>query len=229
MKSRCEPDFTFRVELIAPGAFNPDDDAEVWFENGEWRLERGDFRATWNRRAEGARFANRRIPIRSTPFCALRIRCLLARTGGFLLMPRARCETARLSCSPDCLKLEKRRSLAWRLPMWHCSPMKPRTCAAWTIDIWRTALLLPAIWESPGKNVSAPSPRFICSKRRTENRIDPIDPAARFVAFCATFSFSRTMTELVRLVFDSAFAFVASVPVYELSFFPDQRVWDLIG
>jgi hypothetical protein len=35
--------------------------------------------------------------------------------------------------------------------------------------------------------------------------------------------------ELVRLVFESACAFVAAVPVYRLSFFPDERVWDLIG
>jgi hypothetical protein len=35
--------------------------------------------------------------------------------------------------------------------------------------------------------------------------------------------------ELVRLVFESVCAFVAAVPVFQLSFFPDQRVWELIG
>jgi hypothetical protein len=35
--------------------------------------------------------------------------------------------------------------------------------------------------------------------------------------------------DLVRLVFESVCAFVATVPVFQLSFFPDQRVWELIG
>jgi hypothetical protein len=35
--------------------------------------------------------------------------------------------------------------------------------------------------------------------------------------------------DLVRLVFQSACDFVATVPVFQLSFYPDQRVWELIG
>ena len=40
---------------------------------------------------------------------------------------------------------------------------------------------------------------------------------------------AKAQAEMVRQVFESACAFVAAVPVFQLSFFPDQRVWDLIG
>jgi hypothetical protein len=35
--------------------------------------------------------------------------------------------------------------------------------------------------------------------------------------------------ETVKLVFSSAFDFVTRVPVRRLTFFPNQRVWDLIS
>src|ERR1017187_5484387 len=48
MKSEMRPEFTYRVELIPPGTFNPEDDAAVRMEDGEWRFERGDFQAPWS-------------------------------------------------------------------------------------------------------------------------------------------------------------------------------------
>ena len=62
-----------------------------------------------------------------------------------------------------------------------------------------------------------------------ENRIVPVDPAEAIRRLMRNILFFAHDPELVRMVFDSACAFVAAVPVYQLSFFPDKRVWDLIG
>jgi hypothetical protein len=35
-------------------------------------------------------------------------------------------------------------------------------------------------------------------------------------------------SELVEMVFRSAYEFLARVPVFRLRFYPDERVWDLI-
>jgi hypothetical protein len=62
-----------------------------------------------------------------------------------------------------------------------------------------------------------------------ENRITKIEPAEAIRRLLRNILFFAHDEELVRQVFESACAFVAAVPVYELSFFPDERVWDLIG
>jgi hypothetical protein len=81
----------------------------------------------------------------------------------------------------------------------------------------------------PGKNISAPIAALYLLAKSTENRISPVEPAEAIRRLMRNILFFAHDPELVRLVFQSACAFVAAVPVYQLSFFPDQRVWDLIG
>jgi hypothetical protein len=81
----------------------------------------------------------------------------------------------------------------------------------------------------PGKNVSAPIAAVYLLKKAQENRIETVDPAEAVRRLLRNILFFAHDKELVRLVFESACAFVAAVPVFELSFFPDDRVWDLIG
>jgi len=85
VKSEVRPGFTFRVDLVPPETFDPESDAEVWFENGEWRMERGDFRARWspeNCEGEISQSAN---PYSVDSVLRIAHTILLARTGGFLL------------------------------------------------------------------------------------------------------------------------------------------------
>src|SRR5208283_4187407 len=82
---------------------------------------------------------------------------------------------------------------------------------------------------APGKNISAPIAAVYLLKKAQENRIDEIDPAVAIQRILRNILFFAHQAELVRQVFEAACAFVAVAPVYELSFFPDQRVWELIG
>ncbi|MGA9427196.1 MAG: hypothetical protein WBV33_19110, partial [Terracidiphilus sp.] len=82
---------------------------------------------------------------------------------------------------------------------------------------------------APGENISAPIAALYLLKKAPQNRIDEIDPADAVRRLLRNILFFAHQADMVRQVFESACAFVAAVPVYQLSFFPDQRVWDLIG
>jgi hypothetical protein len=81
----------------------------------------------------------------------------------------------------------------------------------------------------PGKNISAPIAAVYLLDKAPENKIVRVDQAEAIQRLMRNILFFAHDPELVRMVFDSACAFVAAVPVYRLSFFPDERVWDLIG
>ena len=81
----------------------------------------------------------------------------------------------------------------------------------------------------PGKNISAPIAAVYLLDKAMENKIVSVEPAEAIRRLMRNILFFAHDPELVRLVFESACAFVAAVPVYQLSFFPDERVWDLIG
>jgi hypothetical protein len=81
----------------------------------------------------------------------------------------------------------------------------------------------------PGKNVSAPIAALYLLAKSTENRVSPMEPAEALRRLMRNILFFAEDTALVNLIFQSACAFIATVPVFELSFVPDRRVWDLIG
>ena len=81
----------------------------------------------------------------------------------------------------------------------------------------------------PGKNISAPISALYFLEKAKENAILPIEPTQAVRRLMRNILFFAQDTTLVRMVFDSACAFVATVPVFQLSFFPDQKVWELIG
>ena len=92
-----------------------------------------------------------------------------------------------------------------------------------------TGLLLRATWGEPGKNISAPIAALYLLAKSTENRITPVNPAEAVRRLMRNILFFAHDEEVVRLVFQSACAFIATVPIFQLSFFPDRRVWELIG
>jgi hypothetical protein len=61
------------------------------------------------------------------------------------------------------------------------------------------------------------------------NEILPVEPMLAVRRLMRNILFFADDAKLVRMVFESACAFVATVPVFQLSFFPDRKVWELIG
>ena len=81
----------------------------------------------------------------------------------------------------------------------------------------------------PGENLSAPLAGVFLLAQGPENRIDQLSQAEAVRALMANILYFARDDALTARVFDNAIALAAQVPVRKLTFFPDSRVWDLIG
>jgi hypothetical protein len=229
IKAETNPDFTFRVELIAPDTFNPEDDVEVWFENGEWRLERGDFRVTWSQESREGLIRQTANPYSIDSVLRITHTLLLARAGGFLLHASSavRNGNAYLFCGLS----EAGKTTIARLAPSDVALLTDEASYVRRVSDQYVAYGTPFAGElgEPGKNISAPIAAVYLLKKAPENRIESVEPAEAVRRLLRNILFFAHDAELVRLVFESACAFVSEVPVYQLSFFPDERVWELIG
>jgi hypothetical protein len=229
MKSGARSDFSFRVDLISPDALNPEDDAAVWFEKGEWRLERGDFRATWSQSTRQGIIRQSANPYSIDSVLRITHTLLLARTGGFLLHASSAIRNGKAFLFSGLSEAGK--TTIARLAPSDVALLTDEASYVRRVDDQYVAYGTPFAGElgQPGKNVSAPIAAVYLLEKAMENRIVSIEPASAIRRLLRNILFFAHDAELVSLVFESACAFVAAVPVYQLSFFPDERVWDLIG
>ena len=229
VKSGAAPEFALRVQLTPPETLNPDADAEVWLEGREWRMERGDFRARWNpTEGQGEVFQS------ANPYSidsVLRIihTLILAPEGGFLLHASSAVRNGKAFLFSGVSEAGK--TTMARLAPPDVALLTDEASYVRRVDGRYFAYGTPFAGEfgEPGKNISAPIAALYLLKKAAENRIEEIDPAEAVRRLLRNILFFAHQAEMVGQVFESACAFVAAVPVFQLSFFPDQRVWDLIG
>ena len=228
-KPGAASEFSFRMELAPPDLSNPDADAEVWLENGEWRMERGDFRASWNPETRRGRIRQTANPYSIDSVLRIVHTLMLARNGGFLLHASSGIRNGKAF-------LFSGLSEAGKTTMARLAPPDVTLLTDEASYVRKTvagymACGTPFAGEfgEPGKNVSAPIAAVYLLAKAAENQIDPVEPAVAIRRLMRNVLFFAHDAELVRLVFESVCAFVAAVPIYQLSFFPDQRVWELIG
>ncbi len=229
MRLGGKSDFKFRVELVEPESFNADDDATVWLEDGEWRLERGDFRARWS--PDTREGLIHQSPNQYSIDSVLRIThtLLLAKTGGFLLHASSAVRNGKAFLFSGLSEAGK--TTIARLAPPDATLLTDEASYVRRLDDQYLAYGTPFAGElgEPGKNVSAPIAAVYLLAKSPENRITRVEPAEATRQLLRNILFFAHDEDLVRQVFESACAFVAAVPVYQLSFFPDERVWDLIG
>jgi len=229
MRLGGKSDFKFRVELIEPDSFNPDDDAIVWLEDGEWRLERGDFRARWSPETREGLIRQTPNPYSIDSVLRITHTLLLAKTGGFLLHASSAVRNGKAFLFSGLSEAGK--TTIARLAPHDATLLTDEASYVRRLNDQYLAYGTPFAGElgEPGKNVSAPIAAVYLLAKSQENRITKIEPAEATRRLLRNILFFAHDAELVRQVFESACAFVAAVPIYELSFFPDERVWDLIG
>ena len=229
MRLGGKSEFKFRVELIEPDSFNPDDDAAVWLEDGEWRLERGDFRARWSPETREGLIRQTPNPYSIDSVLRITHTLLLAKTGGFLLHASSAVRNGKAFLFSGLSEAGK--TTIARLAPQDATLLTDEASYVRRLNDQYLAYGTPFAGElgDPGKNISAPIAAVYLLAKSQENRITKIEPAEATRRLLRNILFFAHDEELVRHVFESACAFVAAVPVYELSFFPDERVWDLIG
>jgi hypothetical protein len=229
MRLGGKSEFKFRVELIEPDSFNPDDDAAVWLEDGEWRLERGDFRARWSPETREGLIRQTPNPYSIDSVLRITHTLLLAKTGGFLLHASSAVRNGKAFLFSGLSEAGK--TTIARLAPHDATLLTDEASYVRRLNDQYLAYGTPFAGElgEPGKNVSAPIAAVYLLAKSPENRITKVEPAEATRRLLRNILFFAHDAELVRQVFESACDFVAAVPVYQLSFFPDERVWDLIG
>jgi hypothetical protein len=229
IRQEVVPQFALSVQLTAPDMSDPDADAAVWLEDRKWKMVRGDFHATWStveRRGHVTQSAN---PYSIDSVLRIVHTLLLAPEGGFLLHASSAVRNGKAFLFSGVSEAGK--TTMARLAPHDVALLTDEASYVRKVDSRYFAYGTPFAGEfgEPGKNISAPIAGLYLLKKAPENSIEQIDPAEAIQRLLRNVLFFARQADLVRQVFDSACAFVAAVPVYQLSFFPDQRVWELIG
>jgi len=223
------PEFALRVHVANPEPIDPDADAEVWLDDREWKMTRGDFSASWSpaeRRGEVRQTAN---PYSIDSVLRIVHTLKLAPEGGFLLHASSAVRNGKAFLFSGLSEAGK--TTMARLAPPDATVLTDEASYVRKVDAQYFAYGTPFAGEmgEPGKNISAPIAAVYLLNKAQENRIDQIEPAVAVQRLLRNILFFAHQSDLVRQVFEAACAFVAAVPVYQLSFFPDQRVWELIG
>ena len=221
--------FAFRVELTPPDAFDPDADAEVWLDDAEWRIERGDFRARWNPAERKGQIFQSANPYSIDSVLRIVHTLMLAPEGGFLLHASSAVRNGKAFMFSGLSEAGK--TTIARLAPEDVALLTDEASYIRKVDGQYMAYGTPFAGELgvPGKNISAPIAALYFLAKGPENLIEEISPAVAVRRLLRNILFFAHDEKMVRQVFESACAFVATVPVFQLSFVPDQRVWELIG
>lgn len=224
-----EPEFEFAIELTSPDTVDPDADAAVWMENGEWKMQRGDFRARWNAERRCGTVQQSPNPYSIDSVLRLVHTLLLSRSGGFLLHASSGIRNGKAFLFSGVSEAGK--TTITRLAPPDVQLLTDEVSYVRKDESRYLAFGTPFAGElgEPGKNVSAPIGALYLLAKAPENTIHRIEPAEAIRNLMRNVLFFADDTELIRLVFEAVCAFVETVPVFRLSFFPDERVWELIG
>lgn len=227
--SEATPEFEFLMDLVPPDQFDPDADAEVWLDNGEWHMQRGDFLARWNPRERKGLIRQSPNPHSIDSVLRLVHTLLLAPKGGFLLHASSGIRNGKAFLFSGVSEAGK--TTMARLAPSDVTLLTDEVSYIRKIDAQYTAYGTPFAGEfgEPGQNISAPIAALYLLRKASENTISTVNPAEAIRRLMRNVLFFAHDKELVHLVFASVCAFVEAVPIYQLSFFPDQRVWELIG
>ena len=217
------------VDIIRPDRqICEEEELEVWSEGGTWRLERGDFRAEWDPQAGRGRLAQDFSPYAID--CVLRIvhSLIQAQAGGFLLHSASAIRNGKAFLFSGISGAGKTT----------ISSLMPKNAVLLTDEISYVrrdgegyrACGTPFAGELArlGENACAPITRLFFLAKGPENRIDPVETPDALRMLLRNILFFADDPELVKMVFRSACDFLARVPAFRLTFFPDSRVWDLI-
>jgi len=223
-----QPVFEFDVELMPPGRITSQEDISVRLEQGRWLIERGDLRAEWDQNAKRGRIVQSANPYSID--VALRIfhSLMLARKGGLLVhaasavrngkaflfagVSGAGKTTISRLAPPDALLLTDEISYVRREGQHFVAHGTP-----FAGELARV-----------GENVQAPLAALYLLHQGQENSIEPLGHSEAVRRLMENVLFFANDPELVSKVFETVCELVRQVPVYRLTFVPDERVWELI-
>jgi hypothetical protein len=226
--------FSLDIDLIPPRTILEDEDVSVRLESGRWIITRGDFRAEFDPGLGHGWVRQSASPYSIDGVLRILHSLFLAREGGFLVHAASAVRNGRaflfagvsgagkttLSrlAPPDAEVLTD--EISYVRPSTEPRPLGSGYVAFGTPFAGELARI--------GANLRAPLVALYLLVQGPKNRIEPVEPAEAARAVLRNILFFAHDEELVGLVFQSVFDFVARVPVQRLVFTPDARVWELI-
>lgn len=228
VNAEAQPLFEFNVEIVPTGRITDADEPNVRFVDGRWVLERGDFHAEWNP-AEGTGTI-RQAALPYAMDSALRIvhSLLLAERGGLLVHAASAVRNGRAFLFAGV-------SGAGKTTISQLLPPDARLLTDEISYVRRdgerfVAYGTPFAGElaKPGENLSAPVAAIYLLAKGNENKIEDVSEADALRGILESVLFFAKDDGLVGRVFNAACELVRRVPVKRLTFFPDERAWELI-
>ena len=224
-RARCE----FDIDLAPAGLISEDEEVSVRRDFGRWFLARGDFHAEWDASSACGRIRQTANPYSMDAVLRIVHTLLLAKEGGFLLHAASAVRNGRAFLFTGVSGAGKTT----------IASLAPRDAVVLTDEIsyvrkqegGYSAFGTPFSGElaKVGENICAPIAALYLLAKGPQNRIEPLANAQAARALLSNILFLAQDTELVQLVFQSACEFVGCVPVYRLTFVPDERVWEMIA
>jgi hypothetical protein len=233
VKSRLHPQFEFDIDLFddvsdPSETAHPDDDVRVRMQDGQWLLQRGDFRAQWDSRSGRGRVRQSRNPYAIDSVLRIVHTLILAKQGGFLVHAASAIRGGQAFLFAGLSGAGKTT----------ISRLAPPEATLLTDEIsyvrregdgyWACGTPFAGELGKLGENLSAPLHTVFLLEQGLENRIEPVATSEAIRLLLRNILFFAEDAELVNLVFRSACEFVERIPVRRLTFVPDQRVWNMI-
>jgi hypothetical protein len=233
--STTPAEFALDFEIIEPRPAS-DDDVRVRRDGEEWLLERGDFSARWDPRTGTGRVRQNANPYSLDSVLRILHSLILARRGGFLLhAASAICDgraflfsgvsgagktTMTRIATPNVTLLTDEVS--------YVRPDAVRDGRPGAASYRAFGTPFAGELAKAGENTSAPIAALFFLEKGPDNRIDEMSSAEAVRRLMRNILFFAEDPNLVEELLATACAFVASLPIRRLTFYPDSQVWERV-
>jgi len=229
LRTDAETNYALDIELLPEdGPVTDEPELHVSHGCGGWRLMRGDFHANWDDARGQGRIVQTLSPYAIDSVLRIVHSLIQAPQGGFLLHGASAIRNGRAF-------LFSGLSGAGKTTISRLAPPDATLLTDEISYIRRDgdsyeACGTPFAGELArvGENCRAPVEHLFFLAQGPENRIDPIPTPDALRMLLRNILFFADDSNLVEMVFRSACEFLSRVPASRLTFFPDERVWELI-
>jgi hypothetical protein len=216
------------VEVVASVGDSDDEDLEVRYVDWRWMINRGDFRAKWNPASLRGCVRQGAYPYAIDTVMRIVHSLVLAELGGFLVHSASVVRNGRAFLFSGVSGAGK--TTISRLAPPDATLLTDEISYVRRVGDCYEACGTPFAGDlgRAGENVSAPLAGLYLLAQGRHNHASPIGPADAARRLLRNILFFADDAGRVEQLFRSACEFVSRVPVYELTFLPDKKVWDLI-
>src|SRR5277367_5791517 len=219
------------VEVVASvtDSDGADEDIQVRYADGRWHIDRGDFRAQWDPASRRGRVRQAAYPYAIDTVMRIVHSLVLAERGGFLVHSASVVRNGRAFLFSGISGAGK--TTISRLAPADATLLTDEISYVRRVGEGYRACGTPFAGDlgRAGANISAPIAGLYLLVQGRHNHANPIAPADATRRLLLNILFFSDDAGRVEQLFRSACEFVSRVPVFELTFRPDEAVWDLIG